>query len=146
MSEKKPNRISTVLRLARRRERDAGVNARRAEDEARASQERVAASIRHARSSAASRASSVAGFQHASQLDELRAQRVLDDEALHRDRMAAAVEARSVLLDAVRRRKSLERADDRHEKMRAVIATQAAQRALDEMGTRTNRTDEGSPR
>ena len=144
MSDRSRSRVGVVLRLARRRERAAGVASAEADDAAALAARKVEESTERARSERPA-TTSVADFQRQNDVAELRAKQVLSDEEERRERMSDAFEARSALLDSVRRRQSLERVDARHEKVRAVIAAQAAQRALDEMGTRAFTQKEWNP-
>ncbi len=142
MSDQKRSRLAVVLKLARRREQEAGISRSRAEEQVGAAENEVSAAA--SRSNSSADGGTVADFKRQVDSTELRAQQVLEAEQTLQDRLSDAFQARAELLDSVRRRQSLERVDARHQKVRGIIAAQAAQRALDEMGSRRAASNDGS--
>ncbi len=130
MAQKK-FRLASVLRLARHREDHATADHHRSVQDldAAASRAELAAAIAKAQP----HGGSVLDFQRHANRAELRGQSAMSTEEVRRERLADEMQARAALLDQVRHRRGLEILEEQHSKIRANLAAQAAERALDDL-------------
>lgn len=137
MSDRKGRRMRSILRLAQRDE-DAAQRAHadgeaalaRAEDRRRAAAERVDDATTNPESSVTP-SELIAARQRAS----LRAADERDADERLRELLEDQLVLRSELLGALRRRRSLENLEDRHQATQASLAAHAAQKSLDEIAS-----------
>lgn len=130
MTQKK-FRLASVLRLARHREEHATTAHYQSTKSLDSAVTTAEAAANNAKNKPAE--GSVADFQRFADRAELRGQSALLSEQERRDRLAEEMVARSALLDQVRHRRGLEILEERHSKIRANLAAQAAERALDDL-------------
>ncbi len=148
MADAQPNRLRSVLRLAKRNEESALRDAATAGRETRSAGEDAETSRRRLDelSTDEDHVTSADDFVKQRQRAALRADQArLADEAL-RERLQAELEARDQLRGAVRRRRSLEKLEGRRLATQASLAAQAAQRALDELASMRRREAEDHDR
>ncbi|MEM7285193.1 MAG: hypothetical protein AAF480_02485 [Actinomycetota bacterium] len=144
----RPNRLHSVLRLAKRKEenaqRDAAAAGRRARDAGKGAEEQQR---RLEEVASESQPISAAEFSKRRQRASLRADQAAEAEDRLREMLEEELIAREELRGAVRRRRSLEELESRRLATQAGIAAAAAQRALDELASmRQQREDESDDR
>lgn len=138
--EREPGRLGSVLRLAKRDEESAMLDAATAKRRADAAERDAEDTKRRVDELAEEGAVSTGDFRRQRERAALRADQArLADEQL-RELLLEELEARDQLRGAVRRRRSLEELEGRRLATQAGLAAHAAQRALDELATmRRNR-------
>ena len=144
----RPNRLHSVLRLAKRNEesaqRDAAAAGRRARDATKGAEEQQR---RLEEVEGEAQPISAAEFSKRRQRASLRADQAADAEDRLREMLEEELIAREELRGAVRRRRSLEELESRRLATQAGLAAAAAQRALDELAAmRQAREDESDDR
>ncbi len=129
----KPNRLHSVLRLAKRNEETAQRDVVDAGRRARDATVGAAEQARRLEEIDESEPVSAAEFAKRRHKASLRADQAADAEARLREMLEAELIAREELRGAVRRRRSLEELESRRLATQAGLAAAAAQRALDEL-------------
>lgn len=144
----RPNRLRSVLRLAKRTEEHAMRDAVEAERRTRDATKGVAESARRLAELDEERALNADDFRRHRQKAALRADQANQADERLRELLDAEVHARDELRGAVRRRRSLEELESRRLATQAGIAAHAAQRALDELAAmrRREQQDRGDDR
>lgn len=133
MGERQRHRLKSVLKLAKRDEDSAVLDAATAQRRARDAVEDAEQTNRRLDELTPSSTVSASDFRRRQQRAALRAdQAKLADEHL-RELVREELEAREHLRGAIRRRRSLEELEGRRVATQAALAAQAAQRALDEL-------------
>ncbi|MGI9607344.1 MAG: hypothetical protein ACR2P0_14505 [Acidimicrobiales bacterium] len=129
---KKNSRIHAVIRLSRHRERAA--KAKHADNLRRLEEARSQfVDAQHRASVEDMRADSLDELHRHRMRKALAAQVALGHESDVRDQVEQAVIAQNELHAAMRYKRTVERIEDRHRKAWAVLATQAADRAIDDI-------------
>ncbi len=131
--EKRPNRLRSVLRLAKRDEEGAQREAADAGRRARSASEELAESARRLAELNEDGTVTADDFRRQRQKAALRADQANLAEETLREMLEAEIHARDELRGAVRRRRSLEELESRRIATQAGLAAHAAQRALDEL-------------
>lgn len=138
----RPNRLRSVLRLAKRTEesalRGAAEAGRRTRDASRGAEE----SARRLEELGEGEALTADDFRRQRQRAALRADQASQADERLREMLEAEVHARDELRGAVRRRRSLEELETRRLATQAGLAAHAAQRALDELASMRRRREE----
>jgi len=135
MADRSPDRLRSVLKLAKRDEESAQQGAASAARRSGAAGQEVEESNRRVQELDHDGAIESNDFKGRRQRAALRAdQALLADENL-REMLEAEIAARDQLRGAVRRRRSLEKLEGRRLAVQAGLAAHAAQRSLDELAT-----------
>lgn len=142
MGEQEPSRLKSVLKLAKRNEETATVDAVTAQRRARDAGKDADARNQRLDELETDAPVSADDFRRHQQRAALRAdQAKLANDQL-REMLLEELEAREQLRGAVRRRRSLEKLEGRRLAVQAGLAAHAAQRALDELATMRRKTHE----